>query len=518
MPLAATDAVALFNARSCLEPDDAVADLCRRLDSLPLAIELAAARTSVLSPSQILERLSRRLDLFKGGRDADARQNTLRASIQWSYELLDDRERRLLALLTVFAGGCTLAAAEEVAGAQLDSLQSLVDKSLVRHAAERFWMLETIREYGRERLEGQDDADDVRRRHAKYVLAFAQTAREFARGPGEFEWLDRVQAELDNIRAALAWAIERGEGVLGLTLAEALEPFWCRRAQYREGLRWMEQLLELAPDAPVDVRAGAFGLAGRLASELNSVERARAWYEQSLPLARAAGDRRREAWALHGLGFVSDLEGDRSRARDLLEQSYALFAELGEHGPAGGRLTYLAALAQSDGDIAAMRAYLERALAEFRIAGDVSGVLGTQTGLGDAALEEGDWAGALGFYKAALPDARDPLDYMYLFAGLGSVAARTGRRPAAARLWGAAERIESETDLGFMPFERELYLRTLGELDANDLAVGRALSLGEALAVARELVGAGSPTGGNTRPTPEDVVRGRHWGPRHQSP
>jgi tetratricopeptide (TPR) repeat protein len=303
-----------------------------------------------------------------------------------------------------------------------------------------------------------------------------------------------VQLELDNIRAALAWSIEHGQGALGLTLVEALEPFWYRRAQFREGLRWLEPLLELAADAPVDVRAGAFGLGGRLASELNSVERARPWYEESLTLARAAGDRLREAWALHGLGFVSALEGDRSRGRELLEQSYELFVELEQHGPAGGRLTYLAWVAQLEGDIAAMRACLERAVAEYRTAGDASGVTGTLAGLGDAALEEDDWAAALGFYRAALSDASEPRVYMALFAGIGAVAARTGHPAEAARLWGAAERIESEIESKFTASDRALFERNLRALDADDLAAGRALSTDEAVALAHELTAAVSPT------------------------
>jgi predicted ATPase len=173
-PLAAPEAVELFCARSQLERDDVIEELCRRLDALPLAIELAAARTGVLSPAQILERLSQRLDLLKGGRDAEARQRTLRATIEWSHELLDDRERALFTRLAVFRGGCTLDAAEQVADAELDTLQSLIDKSLLRRANERFWMLETIREYARERLAESGVEPGLRRRHADYFLHFAQ--------------------------------------------------------------------------------------------------------------------------------------------------------------------------------------------------------------------------------------------------------------------------------------------------------------------------------------------------------
>ena len=176
-PLAGSEAVELFCTRSRLEPSEEIAELCARLDDLPLAVELAAARTSVLSPRQILERLSQRLDLLRGGRDAEARQRTLRATIEWSYELLTEEEKRLFAALSVFAGGCTLEAAESVCDADLDALQSLVDKSLLRHTDERFWMLETIRELALERLEDSGGAEDLRRRYTAYFLELGELAK-----------------------------------------------------------------------------------------------------------------------------------------------------------------------------------------------------------------------------------------------------------------------------------------------------------------------------------------------------
>ena len=200
--LAEPEAVELFCARARIEPDEAVAELCGRLDNLPLALELAAARVRVLTPAQILERISQRLDLFRAGRDADPRQQTLRATIAWSYDLLSTDEQRLLARMAVFRGGCTLEAAEEVVDAGLDPLQSLVDKSLLRHSEERFWMLETIREYARELLEESGEAEAVRARHADHYLALAERAyaERFDRG---LTWVGRLEAEHDNLRAAL---------------------------------------------------------------------------------------------------------------------------------------------------------------------------------------------------------------------------------------------------------------------------------------------------------------------------
>jgi len=192
LPLAHPDALELFCARARVEQDETIVELCRRLDNLPLALELAAARAAVLSPRQILDRMSQRLDVFKGGRDADPRQQTLRATIEWSYELLSAEDQRLLARLAVFRGGCTLEAAQEVAGADLDPLQSLVAKSLLRHGDERFWMLETIREFAFERLVASGEADQIRRRHAEHFVSLAEAADEEAARAGDPGWLASI--------------------------------------------------------------------------------------------------------------------------------------------------------------------------------------------------------------------------------------------------------------------------------------------------------------------------------------
>jgi predicted ATPase len=196
LPLAEPEGVRLFCARAGLDPDDAVEELCRRLENLPLALELAAARTSVLSPQQILERLSQRLDLLRGGRDAEARQLTLRAAIEWSHDLLTEPERRLFADLAVFAGGCTLEAAEAVARADVDTLQSLVEKSLVRHTGERFWMLETIRELALERLDESRSRRRVAAAPGHWMLPLAQEAKPHLKrvGSGRVAWADRRRA------------------------------------------------------------------------------------------------------------------------------------------------------------------------------------------------------------------------------------------------------------------------------------------------------------------------------------
>jgi len=244
-----------------LESDEAITELCRRLDSLPLAVELAAARTSVLSPAQILERISKRLDLLTGGRDAEARQQTLRATIEWSYELLQEEEKRLFARLAIFAGGCTLEAAEEVALADLDTLQSLVNKSLVRHTGERFWMLETIREYAAEQLKDSSEAEMLQRRHAEHFLALGEEAEPFTSVEYSGEWIERLEREHDNLRAALDHLAASGEHELGLQLAGALADFWrdggtspragvVSRGRFKAGSARQRSMPGLLPEQP----------------------------------------------------------------------------------------------------------------------------------------------------------------------------------------------------------------------------------------------------------------------------
>ena len=226
LPLEEPDAAALFSARAGTEPSDAVAELCARLDNMPLAVELAAARAKVLTPGQILERIAQRLDLFRGGRDSDPRQQTLRSTIEWSHELLDEDEQRLFRLLSVFDGGCTLEAAEQVVDADLDTLQSLVEKSLVRRTGDRFWLLETIREFALERLDESDDAESARQRHLAWLLSLVTDASSRLRSPEQEKWLDLLELERANIRTALDHARRSGSAADELRIAVALGDFW----------------------------------------------------------------------------------------------------------------------------------------------------------------------------------------------------------------------------------------------------------------------------------------------------
>ncbi|HUG64963.1 MAG TPA: adenylate/guanylate cyclase domain-containing protein, partial [Gaiellaceae bacterium] len=319
-PLEPHEGAELFVARAraadpAFHQDGAVAELCERLENLPLALELAAARVRTLSPEQLLERLAGRLDLLKAGRGVDPRQQTLRATIEWSYDLLEAEEQQLFARLAVFRGGCTLEAAEDVCRADLDTLQSLVDKSLIRVRGERFWMLETIREYATERLAGSTEADTIRDRHLDWCLALAERD---ASAPS-------LDAERDNIRAALDWAgASRPEAEA--RLIGAVAEHWLVRGYGREAHERLSAALERY--RPRDrVRA-------RLLTSLADVDgigedEALSYVDDALVLWRELGDASGEASALETLGWIHDAFGNYDEARLAHERSLAVRAEHG---------------------------------------------------------------------------------------------------------------------------------------------------------------------------------------------
>jgi predicted ATPase len=323
-PLVHEEGVGFFLARARavmpqFEPDESVSEICRRLDDLPLALELAAARVKALSPVQILGRLEQRLPLLTGGaRDLPERQRTLRATIEWSYELLSEEERQLFARLGVFRGGCALETAEAVAGAEIDTLQSLVDKSLIRHSRERYWMLETIREYAT----GVVD-DEVRRRHAEYFLAVAEEAEPHL-PPYEREWVDRLEREHDNMRAALDWLEAAHETQLLQRLAGALGRFWMMRGHGREGRERLDRALE-ADDAPTPARLKALNGSSLLAESETQI----GYASVALSLAESLGDRAGIAHAKLGLA-ASASRDDMAEARALYEEAAELYRELGD--------------------------------------------------------------------------------------------------------------------------------------------------------------------------------------------
>ncbi len=333
-PLEPHDGTELFVTRACAAHpgfvwSGAVPELCARLEQLPLALELAAARIRVLSPEQLVDRLSGRLDLLKAGRGVDPRQQTLRATIEWSYELLDEDEQRLFAGLAVFRGGCTLESAEEVCAADLDTLQSLVDKSLVRvREGDRFWMLETIREFAAERLDKLDESAALRLRHAEHFIALAERAEPYARQV-DVAWLDRLDRELDNFRTALDWLEETGETQLVLRLAATLDDLWGTRGYLAEGRRRLEDALA-ADETPTADRAKALNAAADMAIGHGDAAAARLRAEAALALNRQLGDEWGSAASLLMLGHAAADDEDYETARQHWEESARLFQGAGD--------------------------------------------------------------------------------------------------------------------------------------------------------------------------------------------
>ena len=323
----------------------------------------------MLSPAQILERLSQRLDLLSGGRDAEARQLTLRATIEWSHELLTETERRLFADLAVFAGGCTLEAAEAVASADLDTLQSLVEKSLVRHTGERFWMLETIRELALERLEETAHGDELRQRLAEWMLRLAHEAEPHLVAADQAEWLERIDAERDNVRAVLDRALDTGDPHLALELAAALCRFWWVRAP-SEGLAWIERGLS-AGEVPPAVTAAALDAAGGCAWFLGDAHRALHLFEQGLAIYRELGDRQGIGVMLNRLGPPLAALGREDESGRVVAEAASIHRHLGNKQELALSLEILGTRAFEEGDAQKAIELLEESAALARESGDL---------------------------------------------------------------------------------------------------------------------------------------------------
>jgi predicted ATPase/class 3 adenylate cyclase len=452
-PLQEPEAVSLFRERSQLAPSDEIAELCRRLDSLPLAVELAAARTKALSPKQILERLSQRLDLLKGGRDADPRQQTLRATIEWSYDLLSDEGKRLFRALSVFAGGCTLEAAEEVAEADLDTLQSLVEKSLLRFSNERYWMLETIREYASQLAERS--SDPVSLRHAGYFLGLAEKFSEEN---------DVLEADHDNLRAALAYFSDAGAPE-ELPLVRALAVFWMLRGHLREGAEHVAAALARNPESAPDLRIDVLLSAADFVRDLGEVDRATSYTTEALDLARGLDDRSRIARALHELGECAMFAEEYGRATELFEEAITLGARKDAAGSIGN-LGYVALL---QGDYARAAAASAEALALFRQRRHTSGVVVSLGNLAEAELGLGQLQEARLHLAECLELAREA-QFLELIAGCLAIAAalllETGNAETAARLTGAEDALFEQIKFSLHPAERRLRARLWEDLHA----------------------------------------------------
>jgi predicted ATPase len=492
-PLAESEAVELFCARSRLGASDDIAELCRRLDNLPLAVELAAARTSVLSPGQILERLAERLDLLKAGRDAEARQRTLRATIEWSHDLLSADEQRLFARLSVFAGGCTLEAAATVCGADLDTLQSLVEKSLVRHTEERFWMLETIREFALERVEETGGAEVLRERYSAFFLELAELAGPELLARSSSIWYDRIEAEHDNFRAVLGDALEHGRTDVALRICAAIRHFWWTRGYWSEGRRWLDSALAAGTESDPQLRFEPLWGAGLLAMWQGDVERGSAVAEEMLALATEEDARR--AGAMHFAGMVAGAHEDPDHAVELYEESARLAREHGDTGILTIAVNNLGIIASYRGDHERALELFEEVLEINRDRSDRYFVALALSNLGATTLELGDVERARDLLRDGLAAAREigQVDlFIGGFAALGVVYARED--PArAVRLLGRADALREETaSRDDDPVERRVRDETEAELRerlgedayAAAYAEGRALALEDALALA----------------------------------
>ena len=483
LPLDRTDAVALFCARAGVEPDETVDRLCQALDSLPLAMELAAARSSLLTPSQILERLGRRLDLLRGGRDADPRQRTLRATLEWSFDLLTPEEAELFARLAVFRGGFTLELAEEVVDADLGVLQSLLDKSLVRRSGERFWMLETIREFAGEQLEASGRAEDDRMRHAEHFLAMAEEAYPHLTGDPK-EWTGRLQAEHDNLRAALDRFQSAGRTRLALQLAGALWKYWYIRGHFTEGRDRLRSVLA-ADTAPTWERGRALNGATGLESEGGDSAVAHLFAAEALDLHQRLGDEWGIANSLFLLGGMAESDKDWTTAHDLLEDSLDRFEQLGDDHYVLLVNSHLAWVYGELGDHERERSITTETLARARATHDRRMEVDSLRGLSTFARDDGRLTEAYSLLTEGLRISRDLGERFEIADILGRMAlvrALEGRSDAATVLLAAAEALRQQTGAD-REWMRERTQRTLTTIRSrlDETAFEAAWSEGQAL-------------------------------------
>ena len=459
------------NPAFTLIPDNSqdVAEVCRKLDGIPLAIELAAARMDVLALEQITERLDRALGILTGGgQPMESRHRTLRATLRWSYELLGEPERRLFATLSVFAGGFSLEAAEAVGEGivQTDVLEpflALVDKSLVvagpmGGGAVRYRMLEPIRQYGRECLERSGEAEEVRRRHAEFFLPLAEDAEPELRGPRQGEWLERLELDHDNFRAALSWVLEQGEAQLGLRLSGALGEFWHRRGHLQEGRRWLQATLARGDEAPARIKALLH--AGFLAWEQLDYERSEAFGEEALALAREQEDRAATASALYIVGAPTLYQLHFDRAAAMFEEAATLQRDMGDATSLARTVqaSGLTAIARQDFELA-VKLY-EESLTLAREGEDRLMIVQT-LGLGAFAfLGQGDHNRAKELSEEGLKLSREmAMKHAIVFHlhAAAALASAQGQPVRSARLWGASEALMREIGTGLGPVERFHY-------------------------------------------------------------
>lgn len=489
-----------------------VAEVCRKLDGMPLAIELAAARVQTLSIQQIAERLDDRFHLLtSGSRTAPTRQQTLEATLDWSFSLLSETEQNVLLRLSVFAGGWTLEAAEAVcvghgieARDVLDLLTQLANKSLVvvervPGQETRFRLLETIRQYAREKMQATGKGGETQTQHCKWYMDLARRAESELKGPGQSEWIERLEREHDNFRTALAWSMEN-DTAGALQLAGALGQFWFMRGHhFGEGIEWLERILSRS-EAPEQTatRARAFRWLGTLTYFQGNYAAARSAYEQSLALSQELQDRDAIAETFYYLSDTAALQGDTVAAHALYAQARTFFTdslhEQGDKWTIARTLNYLGELARVEGDYAAARTFYEESLLIRHELSDQRGIAVSLINLGFVAHHQGDYQQAATFFEKSLSlfqkmgSWRGVVD---CFLGLAGAAVSARQPERAVRLLGATEALREAIHVGSVlaypdRVEYDLYVAAgRAQLDeaafAAAWAEGRELTLEQAI-------------------------------------
>ncbi len=558
--LEAFPAIALFVSRAqAVQPDftltdenaRTVAEICVRLEGIPLALELAAARIKLFAPQALLTGLSRRLELSGPKRaDLQPRHQTLRNAVAWSYQLLEPEEGALFAQLGVFVGGFTLQAAEAVCAPgsaevpMLEKLASLVDKSMLQHqrgenGEPRFSMLETLREYALEQLEASGQTRATRRAHWTFYVDFVEAVEPGPRVPDLPAWMKQLEVEHDNIRAALTWSLEQDEVEAALRIVGAVWKLWQIHGHVEEGVTWTRTVLQRSRGHMSAARAKVLWGAGWLGMVTGNLDQSREYFEEGAGISRQLGDKRYLGLALHGIGAVARGQGDFARARAAFDESLPLFQALGNTEDIAWTYEHLGATAMEQGDFDQAIAYLSKSLELFQDLRQNWACAEAWTFLGHAALQQGDYAlaqeryesaqkiyqeledrpnvatmnsyvgatlfgrgdydRAVSLYKESLLHARDLNDYWGLTWGverLAEVAERLGQLDRAARLWGAADSLRNVSGVSWHPGFHSYYtegrfssLKTkLGETRWTELwSEGREMGLGEIGAYALEI-------------------------------
>lgn len=517
------DAVALFVQRAresradfrlTVENAPAVAEICRQLDGLPLAIELAAARTKLLSPRALLARLTNRLSVLSGGpRDAPPRLQTMRNTIAWSYDLLDPDQQRLFRHLAVFAGGWTLDAAEALSAADdrpesarevLDGLTTLTDQSLVQQRVQadgepRFGMLETVREYGLEQLAASGEEEKVRQRHAEVFLSLTAQAAPRVED-GDQRWLDCLDLERDNLRAALAWLSERGNVELCLRLVGDLRGLWFHRGSLSEGWAQINTVLKL-PGAtqPTSARAHALATAGVLAIWRGDPAASVLLNAEAMEICQALGDRAAQPWLMVSQGIAAANLRDDERAIDYWEQGAVLAREVGDRVNAARSLANIGALLVAPRDFERRQRLLEEALELARAAGHPATIHLCLTGLVTLAFDRGDYRqAAIGLQETLRVSATSGWQWQLAeqLEWIARLAQVTGQSEPAAQLLGAHEALRERAGMPLWSADRAQYDQIVSAVRAamgEDMyaaawTAGQTMALEEAIAAAMDVL------------------------------